>query len=387
MIRGGAGRPLRVAYLFNHEFFLGGGERSTAELIRALDRAAVEPLVLLPGPGELRAHFEAAGVAVAEVPLPALRRLPSGAPLRALRDLAATLRERRVDVLHTGSTRGCLYGGLAGRLAGVPVIWHVRESLRDPYWYDRLLAALSARLVCVSGAVRERRFGRFGAGVLERAVVVRNAVDTDRMRRDPDAGAEYRRSLGLEPGALVFGLVGNVIERKGHDVCVAALAGLLGADPACPVRLLFAGRDDLEPEYARRVRGLVRAAGLGERVVFAPFTENLAGLYSALDALVLPSRSEGFSRVLIEGMSMGLPVAASDLAEIREAVPDERHGLLSPYGDSEALGANLARLAADAALREAMGHANRERAGAEFGLAAHAARVGALYAELAGGAR
>jgi len=366
---------LRVAFLFNHDYFLGGGERSTAELIRSLDREALTPVVLLPGPGELHDHFSAAGIAVHEVPLPTLRAWATGEPFKALWNLQRLLRTEAVDVLHTGSTRACLYGGLAGRLAGIPVIWHVRESLRDLYWYDRLLAGLATRLVCVSAGVRDQRFERHGAGQRAKALVVHNAVDTKRLMRDAEAGTVFRSSLGVGPDEVLLGLVGNVIERKGHDVCTKALALALRNDPALSVRLLCIGREDLEAEFAAMVRNLVLTEDLTGRVLFEPFTRNVVGLYSALDVLVLPTRSEGFSRALIEAMSMGLPVVASDLAEIREAVPDAGHALLSPYGEIQPLADNLILLAQDGELRERMGAANRARAVAEFDLAAHARTV------------
>ncbi|WP_291497802.1 glycosyltransferase [Desulfocurvus sp.] len=376
------GPPLRVAYLFGHDHFMGGGERSTAELIRSLDPELVRPLALLPGPGELYGHFLAAGTDTGLAALPTLRAPWSAAPWRAVGALARLLRRREVAVVHAGTPRAALYAGLAGRLAGVPMVWHVREALRDLPWYDALLAGLASRLLCVSAAVRDARVRPLGPWAEARAAVVHNAVDTAALRPDPGARAALRAELGVERDAVLFGLVGNVIARKGHDVCLAALARALEAAPGLPVRLLLAGRQEPEPEFAARVRALAGAPGLAGRVHVLPFTPGVRALYSALDALVLPTRSEGFSRALIEAMSMGLPVVASDLPEVREAVPGPEHALLAPPGDAQALAGQLLALARDAALRQRMGAANRARAVARFDLAAHARAVEGEYFRL-----
>ncbi|WP_028587950.1 glycosyltransferase [Desulfocurvus vexinensis] len=379
------GLPLRVAYLFGHDHFMGGGERSTAELIRALDPELVRPLVLVPGPGELREHFAAAGVDTALAALPTLRAPLSPAPWRAVGALARLLRRQGVAVVHAGTPRAALYAGLAGRLAGVPVVWHVRESLRDLPWYDALLAGLASRVVCVSAAVREARVRPLGAWAAARAVVIHNGVDTAALRPDPHARTALRVQLGLGPDAVLVGLVGNVIARKGHDVCLEALALALEAAPGLPVRLLLAGRQEPEPQFAARVRALAAAPELAGRVLVMPFTTDVRALYSALDALVLPTRSEGFSRALIEAMSMGLPVAASDLPEVREALPGPEHALLAPPGDAQALAAHLLTLGRDAALRARLGAAGRARAEAHFDLHGHARAVQDEYFRLLAG--
>lgn len=380
-----SGLPLRVAYLFGHDHFMGGGERSTAELIRFLDPELVRPLALVPGPGELREHFAAAGVDTALATLPTLRAPLSPGPWRAVGALARLLRRQGVAVIHAGTPRAALYAGLAGRLAGVPVVWHVRESLRDLPWYDALLAGLASRLVCVSAAVREARVRPLGAWAAARAAVVHNGVDTGALRPDPQARAALRARLGLGPDEVLFGLVGNVIARKGHDVCLEALALALEVAPGLPVRLLLAGRQEPEPQFAARVRILAAAPELVGRVLVMPFMADVRALYSALDALVLPTRSEGFSRALIEAMSMGLPVVASDLPEVREAVPGPEHALLAPPGDVRALAGHLLALGRDAALRARLGAAGRARAEAHFGLEAHARAVEAEYFQLLAG--
>lgn len=379
------GPPLRVAFLFGHDFFMGGGERSTAELIRSLDPGLVRPLALLPGPGELYDHFRAAGVDAALAALPGLRAPWSAAPWRAVGTLARLLRRRGVAVVHAGTPRAALYAGLAGRLAGVPAVWHVRSALPDLPWYDALLARLASRIICVSTAVREARVRPLGAWALERASVIHNAVDTGLLRPDPRGRAALRAELGVGPGEVLFGLVGNLLAGKGQDVCLAALGRAVRAAPELPLRLLLAGREGAEPQFAARVHALADAPELAGRVLFRPFDPEVRALYSALDALVLPTRSEGFSRALIEAMSMGLPVIASDLPAVREAVPGPEHALLAPAGDDAALAEHLLTLGRDATLRARLGAANRARAEAVFDLGGHARAVQDEYFRLLAG--
>jgi glycosyltransferase involved in cell wall biosynthesis len=159
---------------------------------------------------------------------------------------------------------------------------------------------------------------------------------------------------GVDPAPLTAGsdlgtrllCVGAVIPAKGHDLLLAAIAGL-------PVSLVCAGSLHRDPAF---VAGLRRAAG--DRVRFAgPLTgPDLAAAYAAADLLVLASRAETYGMVVAEALARGIPVLATDVGGVPEALgraPDgSRPGLLVPPGDGPALAAALRRWLTDAGLRD-----------------------------------
>lgn len=156
--------------------------------------------------------------------------------------------------------------------------------------------------------------------------VLRNGVDLERFRPEPQA--EARARLGLAAGTL-WVAVGHLIERKGQDIAIRALA----QQPGVQLALIGAG-----PQEAAW-RALARSLGVTERVRFVgavPNTE-LRWWYSAADASLLCSSREGWANVLLESMACGTPVLASSIWGTPEVVATPRAGQLMPSRDAAGL--------------------------------------------------
>jgi len=147
--------------------------------------------------------------------------------------------------------------------------------------------------------------------------------------------------------------VGSLTPRKGHDVLVAALAGLTALDWT----LTIAGPADRDEACAASLRRAIAEAGLAGRVRLAGAlgTEELTAEYDRADLFVLASRYEGFGMVYTEAMARGLPVVGCDAGAVAEATRGAAR-LVAP-GDVEELRAALSGLIADASARRALGDA------------------------------
>jgi glycosyltransferase-like protein len=200
------------------------------------------------------------------------------------------------------------------------------------------------------------------------AGVVHNGVDAARFRAaDPRRAAQLRRQAS-PGGRPVILAVGGFEPRKGSDTLVRAVARLQRSGPR-PVLAVVGGHSfqDYTP-YRERVMGLLPGLGLrtGEDVVFLGTVadDDLPAWYAAADVLAFPSTKEGWGLAMLEAMSAGLPVVASDLPVFREFVQAGRDALLVPVDDPAALAAALAGVLTDrglaARLRRA-GHAVSER--------------------------
>ncbi len=147
--------------------------------------------------------------------------------------------------------------------------------------------------------------------------------------------------------------VGVVAAHKGQDVLVRALAGLRDVPWECTV----VGALDVEPTFVAQLVEAIRAAGLADRVQLAgPRTgDDLAKTYQDADLLLLPSTHEAYGLVVLEALTHRLPVVASDVGGVPEAVgttaTGDRPGLLVPAGDAAALSAALRDWLTDADLR------------------------------------
>jgi glycosyltransferase involved in cell wall biosynthesis len=180
------------------------------------------------------------------------------------------------------------------------------------------------------------------------------------------------REAGGGPCRLLF--LGRVGVRKGVADLLQALASPVLAAHSWHIDL--AGDGDIEA-YADRARAL----GLQDRVRFHGWTDP-APLLARADILVLPSRNEGLPVAIIEAMAHGLPVVATPVGAIEEAVRHEQTGLIVPPRNPGALAAALARLIADPALRHRLGAAGRERYLAEFEIGAFNDRLQAMLAQV-----
>jgi glycosyltransferase involved in cell wall biosynthesis len=196
-------------------------------------------------------------------------------------------------------------------------------------------------------------------------------------------------TVGLAPGTAAgeaLLCVGAVTPDKGHDVLVDALA--TAAD--LPWRCACVGSLDRDPAFADAMRRRAREGGLGDRVRFTgPRTgPELDRTYAAADLLVLPSHAETYGMVVTEALARGLPVLATEVGGVTEALGHaqngNRPGLLVPPGDPAALGAALRGWLVDADLRGRLRRAARARRASLHGWPATTSVVAGV---LAGAAR
>ncbi|MFZ1989567.1 MAG: glycosyltransferase family 4 protein [Alphaproteobacteria bacterium] len=236
--------------------------------------------------------------------------------------------------------------GMLARELGKPVVITARgtdlnliATLPGPDRQIRAALGAADGVITVSNALGER--ARQLGVTADRLAVLPNGVDTEVFR--PVEGAKWR---ALAPGAkAIIVSVGNLIPLKGHDLVIRALAGLDG------VHLLIAG---VGPESAR-LSALAARLGLADRVhlLGAVGHEDLAGVYSAADVLVLASEREGWPNVLLEAMACGTPVAATRVGGIPEIVTTRAAGKLCDRSP-EALASAVQDLLVNRPSREAV---------------------------------
>ena len=313
--------------------------------------------------------------------------LPSGSRAYAARYLspvlARHLRRRKVRIAHTEFSRDLWLLVPAALLAnGVPVILTKRHASnvnkKDPL--HRFLHKHTARVIAISSAVEEDFLKRTTLPP-EKIVRIPNGIDLDRFRVDPGAREETRREMGAPPDAPVAGLVGRISRGKGHPDFLRAAVRVAAEFPEA--RFWIVGSMTRgEERYDAEARRLAAESGLGDRILFTGFREDVPRVLAALDVLVVPSSSEALGNVVLEGMAAGLPVAATGAAGILDLIEDGETGLLFPPGDPEAIAGAMIRLFRDREEARGMGRRARERARNKFDREKRTDRIEALYAEV-----
>jgi glycosyltransferase involved in cell wall biosynthesis len=189
-----------------------------------------------------------------------------------------------------------------------------------------------------------------------------------------------RAELGFTDEHLVVGIVGRVTPAKGHREFLEMAAHLAGPFPNA--RFLIVGEATRgEEDEGRAILDGLATGPLRERVTVTGFRSDVPDLLAGLDVFAFPSHNEAFGLALIEAMAAGLPTVSSDCDGVLDIVVEGQTGLMVAPKDGARLADATARLLEDAALRERMGHAGRERVLAHFTEEQMAAAMDRLYVE------
>jgi len=358
---------------------VGGQERKLVEIVRALDRERIRPVVAcLKEPGELAGEVEAAGV-------PLHSRLIGGRlDARVLWRLVRLIRAEGVRVVCTvGCGDKMFWGRLAGWLARVDGIVSTLHKTRNPDGSpvverpNRWLSPITDRFVAVARGAADYLVEREGLP-REKMVVIHNGVDVERF--DGSGREAARAELGLADGDEVVVHVAVLRPEKGHEVLLDAARSVVSRRPRA--RFLLVGEGD---ERAR-IEAKRDALGLAENVRLLGARGDVERILAAGDLAVLSSHGvvETFPNSVLEAMASGLPTVCTRVGSVTEMVADGREGLLVPPADAGALADAIERLLADPARRRAMGAAARERARLDFPRERMVRSREELFLELAG---
>jgi len=298
--------------------------------------------------------------------------LGGDADLGSLARLRRLIRAERPDLVHLHSRRGSdLWGGLAARLEGVPAVLSRRVDNPEPRAWVALKYRLYRRVIAISHGIRHVLLAEGLAP--ERVVCVHSAVDTARYRPGCADSGWLRREFRLPPGGAVLAMVAQFIPRKGHRVLLDALPAVWAEHPE--TRVLLFGQGPEHPAIAAEVA----RRGWAERVRLPGFREDLDRVLPCVDLVVHPAALEGLGVSLLQAAACGVPIVATRAGGIPEVVEDGANGTLVAPGDAAALGAAIARLLSDPALRERYGAAGRALAIERFSVDAMVAGNRAVY--------
>jgi len=355
----------------------GGAETIFTQVALGLDADRWRSLLLVPVRDWLMATLERAGAA------PRLLGTSRSFDVAYLATLVRLMRRERVRLVHAHLFASGVYGSLAGRLAGVPVVCtlHGRVDIEDD---DRLRGAKLRildrrrnRVVFVSDSLR-RWYA--GAAPLRRAgqAVVLNGIDLRAFA--PGRDRPLRRELGMADDELLVGAVGNIRPAKDYGTLLRAAARVRAS--GARVRFVIVGEGS--GELHRRLLEERAALGLEDTVALPGFREDVPAVLRSLDIYVSSSSSEGFSLTTVQALASELPVLATRCGGPEEILEDGRTGLLVPPAEPAALAQALLRLAGDGALRRALARAGRAVAESRFAMERMVADYEAVYADALG---
>ena len=338
---------------------VGGAETLMVNLVRGLDDqlfAAEVCCLKEPGPlGRMLAD---------EIPVHS-GLLTGKYDVRILGRLIRLLMRRRIDAVVTvGAGDKMFWGRLAARGAGVPV---VLSALHSTGWPDgvgrmnRLLTRWTDHFVAVA-----QHHGRYLVDQegfpADKVVVVPNGVDTELFRRDADARQLARRQWGVPADAPLFGIVAALRPEKNHLMFLRSAALIRNVFPTARFWIVGDGAE------RHKLTVAVQSAGLSDHVKLLASRDDIPQLLAAMDVFMLSSLNEANPVSILEAMSAGLPVVATNVGSVSETVRDGVTGYLVASGDAEQMARRGVQLAGDLRRARCLGAVGRRDVVASWSL-------------------
>jgi glycosyltransferase involved in cell wall biosynthesis len=261
--------------------------------------------------------------------------------------LAREFRRRAITIVHCADVPAGAYAALAGRLALVPVICHVRNRYTEvPELERRFLRPVSKFAFVSRGSWRV-----FGHTVpARRGTVVYDGIDAPGAvtKGDDAASRAVRQEFDIPAAATIVGMIARVDRQKDYETLAKAAARVV-ADTR-NVRFLIVGGYSVETVQQRhfeQVKMWLAAHGVAQYFIFTDFRSDVARLLQAMDIVILSTHYEGLPLVLLEAMARGKPVVATAVDGIPELITNRETGLLFPHQDDVALATHIRSLIRD----------------------------------------
>jgi glycosyltransferase involved in cell wall biosynthesis len=365
-------QAVKIAYIVTRADPIGGVQIHVKDLASAVQAQGHDVTVMTGGTGPFVDALRAQGT-----PVIPLRHLivpigPMSDPL-ALKEILGRVRELRPDLLALHSAKAGVLGRLAGRWLGVPAVLTAHGWTFTPGFppiqgaayrrIERLVGPLTSKIIAVSEF--DRRLG------LEAKIVPPNRIVTVHNGM-PDIPASLRADPGRVPPRMI--MVARFGAQKDHPTLLRALAGLTDR----PWQLDLIGEGPLQDD----MRALATTLGIADRVRFLGQRLDVDRLLAEAQLALLVTNWEGFPLSILEAMRAGLPVVATAVGGIDEAVNDGVTGYLVPRAGVDLLRDRIERLLESPALRSQMGAAGRTRFEQEFRLEHTVTRTLAVYKDV-----
>jgi glycosyltransferase involved in cell wall biosynthesis len=366
---------VKIAYLVTRAEPIGGAQIHVRDLAIAAREHGHAATVLTGGTGSFVDSLREHGV-----PVVVLRHLmvPIGPvrDLKALAEVRGALKALQPDLLTTHSSKAGILGRIAGRSLDIPVVftahgWAFTPGIpgRHAAVYRRIerwAGPLASRIITVSEFDRRLAVDARIAPA-DRLVTVHNGM--------PDVASQLRADPGQTPPRLV--MVARFEAQKDHPTLLEALGGLAHL----PWSLDLIGNGPL----MGAMHALAARVGLADRVRFLGQRMDVHELLARSQVSLLVTNWEGFPLSILESMRAGLPVIASGVGGIAEAVVEGKTGYVVPRHGVEQLRARIEELLVDPGLRVRLGGNGRARYERHFTLAHSVAKTLAVYCDVLAG--
>jgi L-malate glycosyltransferase len=353
----------------------GGAERLLADGARHVNRTkfTYEYAYFLPWKNAFVPELEASGAEVT-----CFNRHNSGTIILSAFSVARFCKQQQIDLMHCHLPVAGIVGRLAGKIAGIPVVYTEHNLMQRYHPVTRIMNVRTwnwqSAVIAVSHGVAASIQSHVKSSVPVR--VIQNGVPAQSLLRSTQDRSRVRLQLGIPGGAPVIGTVAVFRIQKNLPDWIRAARIIKDSIPEC--HFLLVGDGPLRSEVERQIH----SAGLSEAIHLSGLQENVAPYYSAMDLYMSSSIFEGLPIALLEAMAMNLPVLATSVGGVPEIIDNEVTGFLVEPARPELLAASAISLLRNEALRNRIGFAARSVIESRFNISKMTAQLEMLYTEI-----
>jgi glycosyltransferase involved in cell wall biosynthesis len=340
---------MRIAYIITRADAVGGASIHVRDLASHMMRRGHEVIALVGGKGPVTVQFASVGVTFHS--LQHLQRaIHPWRDYLGYRELLHVLKAWKPDIVSTHTAKAGLLGRAACRSLRIPVTytphgWSIGQrisAVAGPIFcmVERMAARWTDAIICVSEQERQLALKKHVAAP-EKLRVIHNGM------RDIDP--KFLANPAIEPVRICS--VARFEAPKDHSTLLHALATL----KSLTWKLDLIG-DGPEHESMQQLASLLK---IDDRVTFHGYQQDPAAILSRAQLFVLSTRSEAFPRSILEAMRAGLPIVASNVGGVSEAILHGENGLLVPPSSPDALAGALRAVILDSSLRQHFGASAR----------------------------
>ena len=354
----------------------GGLERVVINLLKGMDQNVYNLyLCCLEEPGILIHEAEKIGVKVLT-----LNKKKAGIDYKSIFNLAKALKEYKIDIVHTHNPGSHFYGAIAGKIAKVPVIINTKHGRNPSYsrWnliQKKLLSYITDKIVAVSEDARKMAI-EIEKIPHRKVTTILNCIDIDKYNVKVDKELK-RQELGISKDDFVIGIVARLSPEKDHNTLLDAFRHVLDKSGQ-NVKLVIVGDGILKEELKQKSRIL----SITDNTIFLGERHDVPELLATFDLFVLPSLTEGISLTLLEAMSAGLPIVATNVGGNPEIVIDNKSGMIVPPQNINSMANAIIRIMSDKDTAKQMGLAGKIRAQERFSIEAMVSQYEQLYRDI-----
>ena len=298
---------------------------------------------------------------------------------RTLSDLIKIIKNEKINLIHCHGYGSANFGRLTKIYTGVATIIHSHDDDSNYPLYqkisDFLLKNYIDKAIAVSESVKITSI-KIRHIPSNRILVIHNGIPLEEFKlREPSEVEVEKKRLGINVGSHVIGTIAKLREEKGVEYLLKAIPDVLNAFPDTIFIIVGDGilRNQLE--------NLGKELKISQNLMFLGYCENVANSLSIFDIKVLPSLREGFGLVIVEAMTMGKPVIASNVGGVHEILKEGETGLLVPPKNPKAIAEKINYLLNNEEKAKSMGIKALEES-KKYSITSHVRKLESLYYEI-----